>query len=150
MGSAGGKRDTSPISNPNRVKGVIHVPRLHRTAGAFGARWACPRSEATYSSSVIPLRLASCAMSLRATCTCCIAGSFGNSTAANRWGELGTVTYYGAMSRRDEYRSSLYGGFVHRSELLAVSRKPIALPDALVYELYGLTEDEIRIVEGET
>jgi hypothetical protein len=31
-----------------------------------------------------------------------------------------------------------------------VSRKPIALlPDALVYELYGLTEDEIRIVEGE-
>jgi hypothetical protein len=29
-----------------------------------------------------------------------------------------------------------------------VSRKPMALPDALVYELYGLTEDEIRIVEG--
>jgi len=29
-----------------------------------------------------------------------------------------------------------------------VSRKPIALPDALVYELYGLTEEEIRIVEG--
>jgi hypothetical protein len=29
-----------------------------------------------------------------------------------------------------------------------VSRKPMALPDALVYELYGLTKDEIRIVEG--
>ena len=29
-----------------------------------------------------------------------------------------------------------------------MSRKPIALPDALVYELYGLTEEEIRIVEG--
>ncbi|MCX6843944.1 MAG: hypothetical protein NTX53_16905 [candidate division WOR-3 bacterium] len=34
------------------------------------------------------------------------------------------------------------------SEPLAVNRKPIALPDALVYELYGLTEEEIRIVEG--
>lgn len=29
-----------------------------------------------------------------------------------------------------------------------MSRKPMALPDALVYELYGLTEDEMRIVEG--
>jgi hypothetical protein len=28
-----------------------------------------------------------------------------------------------------------------------VSRKPTALPDALVYELYGLTEDEIRVAE---
>ena len=28
-----------------------------------------------------------------------------------------------------------------------MSRKPIALPDALVYELYGLTEKEIGIVE---
>jgi hypothetical protein len=35
------------------------------------------------------------------------------------------------------------------SEPLAVSRKPIALTDALVYELYGLTEAEITIVEGE-
>lgn len=32
----------------------------------------------------------------------------------------------------------------------AVSRKPTALPDALVYELYELTEDEIRIVEEAT
>jgi len=30
----------------------------------------------------------------------------------------------------------------------AVSRKPMALPDALVYELRGLTEEGIRIVEG--
>jgi len=29
-----------------------------------------------------------------------------------------------------------------------VSRKPIALSDALVYELYGLTEEEVRIVQG--
>jgi len=28
-----------------------------------------------------------------------------------------------------------------------VSRKPLALPDALVYELYGLTEEEIGVVE---
>jgi hypothetical protein len=28
-----------------------------------------------------------------------------------------------------------------------VSRKPMANP-ALVYELYGLTKDELRIVEG--
>ena len=28
-----------------------------------------------------------------------------------------------------------------------MSRRPIALADALVYELYGLTEDEIRVVE---
>jgi hypothetical protein len=35
-------------------------------------------------------------------------------------------------------------------EPLAVSRKPTALPDALVYELYGLAEEEIRIVEGES
>jgi len=48
--------------------------------------------------------------------------------------------------------------FVHRSELLAVSRKPMAnlrkiaatdkQIDGLVYELHGLTEDEVRIVEG--
>jgi hypothetical protein len=30
-----------------------------------------------------------------------------------------------------------------------VSRKPMARPDALVYELHGLTEEEIRIVESE-
>jgi len=29
-----------------------------------------------------------------------------------------------------------------------VSRKPRALSDTLVYELYGLTENETRIVEG--
>ena len=29
-----------------------------------------------------------------------------------------------------------------------MSRKPIALSDALVYELYGLTEEEVRIVQG--
>ena len=29
-----------------------------------------------------------------------------------------------------------------------MSRKPMALSDALVYELYGLTEDEIQIVDG--
>jgi hypothetical protein len=34
------------------------------------------------------------------------------------------------------------------SEPLAVSRKPMALPDALVCELYGLTEEEIKIAEG--
>ena len=34
------------------------------------------------------------------------------------------------------------------SEPLAVSREPTAVPDALAYELYGLTEDEVRIVEG--
>ncbi|MCX6842540.1 MAG: hypothetical protein NTX53_09705 [candidate division WOR-3 bacterium] len=31
----------------------------------------------------------------------------------------------------------------------AVSRKPMALSDALVYELYGLTEEEIGIAKGE-
>jgi len=30
----------------------------------------------------------------------------------------------------------------------AASRKPMALPDALVYELYGLTEVEIRMMEA--
>jgi hypothetical protein len=34
-------------------------------------------------------------------------------------------------------------------EPLAVSRTPMALPDALGYELYGLMEEEIKIVEGE-
>ena len=29
-----------------------------------------------------------------------------------------------------------------------MSRKPMALSDALVYELYGLTQDEMRIVDG--
>jgi hypothetical protein len=28
-----------------------------------------------------------------------------------------------------------------------VSRKPMALPDALVYELYGLTQEEIDVIE---
>jgi len=31
----------------------------------------------------------------------------------------------------------------------AVSRKPMAIPDTLVYELYGLAEEEIAIVEGQ-
>ena len=31
----------------------------------------------------------------------------------------------------------------------AVSRKRMALTDALVYELYGLTDDQIRIGGGE-
>ena len=31
----------------------------------------------------------------------------------------------------------------------AVSRRPMALPDALVHELYGLSEEETQIVEGE-
>jgi hypothetical protein len=34
--------------------------------------------------------------------------------------------------------------------LLAVSRKPMARSDALVYELYGLTEDKIRIVGNDS
>jgi hypothetical protein len=42
-------------------------------------------------------------------------------------------------------------GFVARSEDRAL-RKPIAAADrkidALVYELYGLTDEEIKIVEG--
>jgi hypothetical protein len=42
------------------------------------------------------------------------------------------------------------GGLVHRSGRLAVSRKPMVLLDALVYELYGLTEEEIRVVERAT
>ena len=33
-------------------------------------------------------------------------------------------------------------------EPLAVSRKPMALSDALGYELYGLTWEGARIVEG--
>jgi hypothetical protein len=37
--------------------------------------------------------------------------------------------------------------FMRRS--VAVSRKPMALSRALVYGLYGLAEDEIRIVGGE-
>jgi hypothetical protein len=35
-------------------------------------------------------------------------------------------------------------------EPLAVSRRPMAVSDALVYELYGLTEEEIRVVERAT
>jgi hypothetical protein len=30
----------------------------------------------------------------------------------------------------------------------AVSLKPMALRDALVYDLYGLAEEEVRMVEG--
>ena len=33
-------------------------------------------------------------------------------------------------------------------EPLVVSRKPMARPDALAYELYGLTEVEIRMMEA--
>jgi hypothetical protein len=36
----------------------------------------------------------------------------------------------------------------HTSEQLAVSRRPMAIPDALVYEFCGLTEKGISIVEG--
>ena len=38
---------------------------------------------------------------------------------------------------------------LHRTLLGAVSRRLTALSDALVYGLYGLTEDEIRIMDGE-
>jgi len=40
-------------------------------------------------------------------------------------------------------------GIRNTPERLAVSRKPMALPDALVYELYGLTQEEVAVVEGE-
>ena len=41
-----------------------------------------------------------------------------------------------------------FGGLVHRAEPpLAVSRKPRAISDALVYKLYGSTEEKVRIVE---
>jgi len=33
------------------------------------------------------------------------------------------------------------------TEPLAVSRKPMALSDALVYKPYGLTENEVRIAD---
>jgi hypothetical protein len=37
----------------------------------------------------------------------------------------------------------------HQKHIGAVSREPLAIPGALVYELYVLTDDEIRIIEGE-
>ena len=50
----------------------------------------------------------------------------------------------------DGLRHGMKGRYTQRSsEPLAVSRKPMAIPDALVYELYGLTEEEVRIVGGE-
>jgi hypothetical protein len=47
------------------------------------------------------------------------------------------------------FQLTAYGlGWMRRQKRAgAASRKPMALPDALVYELYGLTEEEIRIVE---
>jgi hypothetical protein len=52
----------------------------------------------------------------------------------------------------DSLRLTAYGfGRMQRRntrEPLAVSRKPKVVP-ALVYELYGLTEEETQIVEGE-
>jgi len=57
---------------------------------------------------------------------------------------------YGTMSAEcDSLRLAASDGCSTRdtSEPLAVSRKPMAISDALVYELYGLTKDEIGIVE---
>jgi len=48
-----------------------------------------------------------------------------------------TAYGFGRMQRRNTPERS------------AVSRKPMARPDALVYELYGLTQEEVSIVEGE-
>jgi hypothetical protein len=57
------------------------------------------------------------------------------------------------MSRRDTESQQLtayslqqasVGGQVRNSR----SREPMAVSDVLVYELYGLTDDEIRVVEG--
>jgi len=72
-------------------------------------------------------------------------------TARNREGHF---PYFRAMSMRGVTRWSgivhrWFGGLVHRSEPLAVSRKPMAHPDALVYESYGLNEDETATVERE-
>ncbi len=51
----------------------------------------------------------------------------------------------------DGFQLTAYGlGRMRRRntpEPLAVSRKPMARPDALVYELYGLTEEKIGTVE---
>ena len=41
-----------------------------------------------------------------------------------------------------------FGRMQRQKRAGAVSRMPVADSDALVYELYGLTEEEIRIVEG--
>jgi hypothetical protein len=52
----------------------------------------------------------------------------------------------------DSLRLAAFDGCSGRNtpEPLAARRKPTDLPDALAYELYGLTEGEIRAVEGET
>jgi hypothetical protein len=57
------------------------------------------------------------------------------------------------LSGRDDAVSYIVASadpyIVRSRKAQAVSRRPRALPDALVYELHGLTEQEIRTVEGE-
>jgi hypothetical protein len=47
-----------------------------------------------------------------------------------------TACGFGRMQRRNTPEPS------------AVSRRPMARPDAQLYELYGLTEEEIRMMEA--
>jgi len=79
-------------------------------------------------------------------------------------GELGTTTYYGADKARHDKMVELVTRMLELKkqqsrapkkqspsekqlldQKLAIADQQI---DALVYELYGLTEEEIRIVEG--
>jgi hypothetical protein len=53
------------------------------------------------------------------------------------------------MPRANDVRALAPGVYFARSGPSAVSRKPMGLPDTLVYELHGLTKEEIMIVEGE-
>ena len=61
--------------------------------------------------------------------------------------EIGVVE---GAAEADSLRLAAFDGCSagKRPERLAFSRRPMALPNALAYELYRLTEDEIRIVEG--
>jgi hypothetical protein len=56
------------------------------------------------------------------------------------------------MMTADSFQLTAYGLSRMRGQkdAGAVSRKPTALPDALVYEPYGLTEEEIKVVEGDS
>ncbi len=60
---------------------------------------------------------------------------------------LGTDTKRCINSARRAELSHCDGQSCQAPEPLAVSRKPMAISVALVYDLYGLSEEEIRAME---
>ena len=78
-------------------------------------------------------------------------GNQSTGASEGRTGDTGTASTVGSAEGTDKPESTKYFGFSCESAMMDVIERQTEAPDAeidrLVYDLYGLTEEEIAIVE---